>query len=1460
MDLKGLKLNSSIGNYPPYSWKFGKHFVVSADGKAILNEKGFDIYTESAMTIIGGRVVGNVEIILSANQITSEIGIIENGNYQTVVRDQLFNFSLNYPILCEATYNHKNELIAAWTDDFNSPKVLNLTTLPFPNGLDADYGIANKEEFTLCELFPEIKNPSITDIEIRKSGGNIPSGVYQVCVGYVYDDDSVTTWQELSNPISIVAANLVTSGGTYNGYEGCAAGTTTSKSIKLTFSNLDTNFTRLRFAVVAKVGGVTTAYSSDNLYYTGNTKDIVITDLSTLYTASLAEVITPTAVYIQARAISLMNNTLLLGNLKGIPYIDYQAYANDISVQWCREEYASLNSITSSYKDAKVLFNKKSFKAGAVYALYAGLRLKRGGYYGIYHVPGRELATGEDTPLTTGLFAQIGNNVKTFQVKDTSRKISDYIGGMSAWQNENEVYPDDFPPSHANPATTFAGFPVRHHKFPDLAELESYCSDEGFIGDYNASSGLTESINVADPSTAVVEDKTKMIFLTADTPTYGTLDTDKTKYTATEYQEVATTIALTITTDLSTSFISVKLRKINANGVATVLYSKNLMHSYSYTVSYSGNAFLSIGESLELLVSSDSNVDFDPNGTLTFGVTLMDQVLDGTKFTRPLGIIVSNVVIPEAIRDYIDGWEIFYAERTVADMTIVGQDVLYDDTWNTGGFGYDNRFRIHAFDLLVNRLAIAPTYVKRQLDFDLTTELIDPAGSVISEFLDKTYADHKTTTDALRFIPVTFNGYYPALISSDRYDNSKREDALILDFSAVISNTTNHRHLADICVYKQDVYMNYQNQRLVSTGYFCAVDPLVDTQPSAKIYGGDIVISRYGFRMNYVDTTSKALIAHIVVESVSNIGFRYEGTATEEVYYPKSDQAALMTTEAIALGNYLAYNTDYNSVNNQVQPVIDYPNINRVEDFPNRIIRSLPRQTESAALAWRQFLISNYYEMVSDKGAINKLTGDTNKKLYIAHTYALYLASVKDTLDTVSGKIYLKENELFDREPIEIIPTEGGYIGNESRFATFMCKYGYFTVDKRRGKVFLISESSVDELTRYDVNEFFEQILDTSISDQLVDSDIEVGEGLYLSGSDSENLEYCSDLYTHSVDYDNPFVSAGITAGYDDKEDRFLLTGNNRTYRYINDGSVPGAGGATDEYIEEEPPATPTTLGGITVGTFDIENKSFTISYHPNAKIWICFHDYLVNYYLNTRKGLLGIVNNSGSTIDELTAIIYKFNSETLISRYGSIVGETYIDFVFDNKLDKSMMLESITWNIDVFNGRINYWDRTLTHVLVYTLNQCSGEITIVPKTWDNQLTTGNARRIKDDWIFNDFKDHLMQPNVEFIDINGDPILETLSGEEVDEILYGLKYVVEGISSAADYITYNSVNYTYNGARITPVAGVTTFTVHGNAIVKNFKYWYELSNFFTKFAIIRLKYDNIEQLRVKLNNVSLNVK
>jgi hypothetical protein len=185
MELNGLILNSNVGEYPKNSWRFAKNVILSSDLKAILNENGFSTQFNHNMIILNVTDIGNRQIVCSSDETLSEIGIITDGIYSTIIKDVNFAFNLNYPIKVVGSYNHKNQLIIAFTDDYNTPKILNVDDLPFPSGLNEDYSLVNSAEFTLCELYPNLKNPVLDTVTVLDTGGSLVSGVYFVTMHLV---------------------------------------------------------------------------------------------------------------------------------------------------------------------------------------------------------------------------------------------------------------------------------------------------------------------------------------------------------------------------------------------------------------------------------------------------------------------------------------------------------------------------------------------------------------------------------------------------------------------------------------------------------------------------------------------------------------------------------------------------------------------------------------------------------------------------------------------------------------------------------------------------------------------------------------------------------------------------------------------------------------------------------------------------------------------------------------------------------------------------------------------------------------------------------------------------------------------------------------------------------------------------------------------------------------------------
>jgi hypothetical protein len=147
---------------------------------------------------------------------------------------------------------------------------------------------------------------------------------------------------------------------------------------------------------------------------------------------------------------------------------------------------------SKGYRDVEeLLFKKKTYRRGEVYSFYISFILKDGGETFAYHIPGRNFKAIGGTITETSLMSEVGlgsvgtipmntlevtaanSNAKVFQYLDTS-----YIG-LSAtttgyWHNENEYYPntDDFDvwstDNSGTPVQTgsLRGLNVRHHKMP----------------------------------------------------------------------------------------------------------------------------------------------------------------------------------------------------------------------------------------------------------------------------------------------------------------------------------------------------------------------------------------------------------------------------------------------------------------------------------------------------------------------------------------------------------------------------------------------------------------------------------------------------------------------------------------------------------------------------------------------------------------------------------------------------------------------------------------------------------------------------------------------------------------------------------------------------------------------------------------------------------------------------------
>jgi hypothetical protein len=162
----------------------------------------------------------------------------------------------------------------------------------------------------------------------------------------------------------------------------------------------------------------------------------------------------------------------------------------------------------------------------------------------------------------------------------------------------------------------------------------------------------------------------------------------------------------------------------------------------------------------------------------------------------------------------------------------------------------------------------------------------------------------------------------------------------------------------------------------------------------------------------------------------------------------------------------------------------------------------------------------------------------------------------------------------------------------------------------------------------------------------------------------------------------------------------------------------------------------------------EMEDKSFTLSYSEEAKNWVFFHDFVPDFYINTRDKLYNVkdqnfyVHNEGAY-----GSYHQDNSQDEL-----ITKPFFIDIVF--KADEELTLESVNWVSSVLDDKQdlspvgNEWN-TLTHISIWNSQQHTGRIALKDVFKDLQYET--SRNLNGKWSFNDFRNVVTTRGTQFI-------------------------------------------------------------------------------------------------------------
>lgn len=1297
---KSLIKQTTLDKIPQGAWYNARNIVVGESIRNIVNEKGFKnvtrLYSTGNETWLIGYIEMNEDVVVFLHDTflgasTCIVGIVDNMNtYRTIISSIYLNFSLNNPIRGDFTRNFKNERIIVWWDGLedsaNTPKTLNIDCLPFDVNINFEPAFA---DLNLLELFPTIKHLDITLNSVNDGGGKLATGAYWITRAYVHPDGSVTNFSIPSNPIFIYED--ITSK-RYPEIGGCPVGTISTKSITITLNNLSSEFNNLQIGLISRVGGVLSAKIIPNIKYNTTSKEITITgEESTAFDTSIGSIIVPNSTYKRVHSGVFLQDRLYLTNLKKEVDIDYQQYANNIKAEWVRTEDVSLGSYAGSYKDPVFLFDKKGFAFDEVYGFVMAFGMLDGTISNWFHIVGRAKSTigigvYEDDALVSVINGTnpdanfdeallLDANIKYYQAFNTAK--SD--GTMGYWENYDETYPDedcsDIKDAAGVVIGTLRNEKVRHHKMPDINQLNTWGSPI-----YTQAGSAIGDVFFQTPNLLALGPWAGAGNLDYDFPTRiasGLIDGSITD------TSVPGLMTLTITTNETLNFTLRTRLKGNSKAEFefVILNTANTIIFRRY-LSINGNIFftddtgeqidnisnlqLKVGYVIRARCTRENTID---SPSVLFGTNMLrDNFEDGSTTGKVLGVKFSDVNIPTHIRDKISCVYFGFLKRTTSNSTKVAQSVI---DYNQDAIDVNKIFGIRHHDISHIQAGIETNYLKT--NYYLSNASIMGISSIYLGGYTLNIA--QTYNNTFRHIK---RGEYKPRIAFP-------EDGITIQEPEYEIETTNNYTLpaanfviASLFRYKKNVYQDYATHKVTIMGVFDA--PFIG---SKTVYNGDVHLNYQSLvhRINY--SAYDYFLFHYVMENITNVELRH---GSEQFPVPPKELGKFDLTSTDGVGveafNGWIYNDDYTSHNDLIPSVIfecltlcD----NSTNKFPFRIARSTIINTESTINSWRTFKVNEYYEMKDrDKGEVYRID-KYGGSLLINQLYSFFVAQVKDIIYTNDTDLFIGRGDIFDRDPREVVPSgkSNSFAGCQSLWGARVTKQGYIFVDKNAGKVFVF-RGELEEVSANGMYQFFET--------HLKDTTGSIG--------------------------DNPFDSNGIIIGFDNEENRLLIT-----------------------VLKEEQP--------------------YTLSYSFHREGWICLHDYLPIAYTDNVKGVFNFLN----IIDGINRpTIYKMNSTEVgrgIYHAPFIIYPWYIDVVFvAEEFVRFMALYWETDFMDIVPERLNNlrYDLTLSHIMAYDNHRNTGLINVRPGRSITSGVNNNTRRVLDGWQYTGLRDAVIDKNVKTVD------------------------------------------------------------------------------------------------------------
>lgn len=1318
-DFKGMARSTARSKTPQMKWEFARNILLSKGYTSIANEDGFDYQHEVPGEVVGVISTNDEIVYLSTDGEFSYIGLFKtnvpnapNSRYELKLKTIYLGFKIDRPIEGVFFYNFKKELIIAFCDgifeDSNIPKLINLTNIGVP--LTPQLELVNPDNITQLYLTPQALEGNI---EVTyETPGTLTADVVYVTYAYVLGDGISTT--SYFSPHEIVYP-------TYNFRN------EDKRNLIISLSNLDTSYSKIRIGLVVLSDNGLIGYVSNSIPTQGSTATVKVSSLEVYTQETVDKLVVNQVVYSRAKTMTVINDQLVIGNLVKTDDIKFQKYANMLDLGlW----YGLRNKDKS---------NEALLCPDEVYSFNISLHYLDGTYSKEFHVPGNptRVGTGDlDDLYNTDLIAMglddlIPNlPLKQFHIKNSGEykintmpcnplDITQRELHWGYWENEEE-YPinDEYDSTigydgiTSLPGEDLRGNKIRYHRVPGLDAIVEKLPSSLAIKRGNDANNLTETItttglmpsfevNVLNFDSVVpqeIKNQIQGFKLSIAKRIKGDTLVEDINFASPHIVQELTGFHLEYDTDFVSpqdELLETQFGRCHVKSVQLATYKQSIvarLAKFNYAIRERSPAYGGgISSALPPILYGRDPLpvkDITLPATLSSFVTIAEPepytfiIANNTQRYAYIGstkYLLGNNIADNSFLD-VESVKVEFINKlsplsTGANTTAGTQNTPPINYWNPLGLTHVN----------VDNGSYS---IK---DYNASTGLYD---TVIVN------SDNRPAIGTFRAC-VTF-----LLVNKNIYTGFKPSSYITIG-RATLDNTTK-RFVSGGDVFTNNAY-NVLALRRTNRGISSSPNYL-DT--FALYYGQSIMLSNISVTNN-AEVYSKF--------SQVNLGVFYELGSSEggdrditEVYGADTSHS-LYNRESFRLLNDLIVGIPFD-VNN-----------NDTTIFPFRVQRSLKQGNESLETNnIRTFLADNYKEMLNDRGEIIALRG-SNKTLYIQQKYSLFVASIKDTLNTGTETTYLGEGDIFDRQPDEVMSgSNRGYVGCTSQFAAIVYKEGYVVVDQTRGKIFSVGGKGVKEISNVDMGIWFNENADTSLE------------------------YYTLDLQGNKQRLDNPYTQVGHLIGYDDKYRRLLFTKKMYQFLFSTDATEYTFDGSW--YYKD----------AVRLSYNDshyFKELSYTFSYDVDYDVWVCEHDYYPNAYIQSNIGLYTIQNKvSLDLVVSYNSSIFRHNSALNKGLFYRKTYDSYVDLLFNTRLDLKKLYQAWSWitEVEKADGSHEYF-KTIDAIMVYNDTQCSGVVNL------NSNNLELMRNTENEWNYNNFRDIVVDSKLPIIDNKGVVVASNLA-------------------------------------------------------------------------------------------------